>query len=161
MILRAAVEPVRQWRFCHPRMARPDVIRHGVEEKFHVLLAQCRGQFFVIGKPAEMRINGVQIRRAVAVIILLRSIFHNGREPQRGHAKFLEIRDMIANSAQIAAMPRTRFRAIVRAGKFCRFVICRIAVRETVRHDQVENIVGTQAVKSLRGWFAIRNRQFK
>src|SRR5579863_68017 len=52
VILRVAVEPIRQRRLGHPRMARPDVIGYRVEEKLHALFMQVGREVLVISKAA-------------------------------------------------------------------------------------------------------------
>ena len=68
---------------------------------------------------------------------------------------------MIANAAQIAAVPRARLGAVVRARRFRGLVIGRIAICESVRHDQVQNVVGIESMETLRGGLAIGHRQFE
>ena len=60
-----------------------------------------------------------------------------GVSHKRRDAEIFQIRKMIANPAQIAAVIGARLRAIVRTRRFRRLVICRIAIRKSVRHDQV------------------------
>ena len=108
-----------------------------------------------------MGIHGVQIHCSVTVIILRRAVLHHRREPQRGYAKFLQIRQMILDSAQVAAMVRARFRSIVRAGCFRRLVVRRIPIRKTVRHDQVNHIIRRQTLKFAERWHARCQRQLE
>src|SRR5215470_2806540 len=114
MFLRSAVEPVGERRLCHPGMARADVIGKGVKENFHFALVSGGDEFFVIVERAEMRIDGIEIHRAVTVVILCGAIFYDGREPESGNAEILEIFQMIANAPEVAAVPSARFRTIVR-----------------------------------------------
>ena len=54
---------------------------------------------------AEVRVNGIQVDCAIAVVILLRAVFYNRREPQRGYAEILKVGKMVADTAQISAVP--------------------------------------------------------
>ena len=68
---------------------------------------------------------------------------------------------MLAYAAQIAAVIRARFRAIVRARRAFGFVVGGIAVRETIRHDQINHIIGRDALEAVNRLGARRNRQLK
>src|SRR5260221_5550277 len=113
MILRGAVKPIRQRRLGHPWMLWTDVVGHRIEEKLHALMVQLGSQILIIGETAEMRVDRVKIHGTVTVVILFAAIFYYGREPKPIHAQVCEIRNVIADTAQIAAMPGARLAAIV------------------------------------------------
>ena len=56
-------------------MIRASVIGHGVEENFYSVTVSVGDQFLIILQAAKMRIDGVQIDGAIAVIILRGAIF--------------------------------------------------------------------------------------
>ena len=88
-----------------------------------------------------MGIDGVEVYGAIAMIVLRGAIFDDGREPHGGNAEIFQVGEMILHAAQIAAMPRARLGAVVRAGKFRGFIVGGIAVGEAVRHDEIKDVV--------------------
>ncbi len=161
MILRGAVEPIRHRRILYPGIERPDVIWDHVEKYFHVLLVSGVYELLIFVQRSEVRVDGVQIRGAIAVIILRCAILDDGSEPQSCHAQILQVRKMVLDSAQIAAVIRAWLRAVVRVGKFGRFIVGGIAVGEAVGHDQVDHVVGREALISAGDGLARGNRKIK
>src|SRR5579883_617274 len=161
MIRARTVEPIGERRMIHPRMQRSNMIRDGIEENLDVLLVSRSDEVLIVREGAEMGVHIIEIHGAVAVIILGSAVLHDGREPERGYAEILEITEVFANAAEVAAVIRARLGTVIRAGCCERFVIRRIAVRKAVRHDQVENVAGREALKSAGGWLAGGQRKFK
>ena len=54
---------------------------------------------------------------------------------------------MVLDSVQIAAMVRARLRTVMRAGRFRWLVIGWVAVREAVRHNQVNHVIRRKPLK--------------
>lgn len=153
-MLGGPVEPVGRWRIFHPGIQRADMVGDHVEEDLHVLLVRGVDQLLVVRKGAEMRIDGVKIDGAVAVIARGRSIFDDGREPKRGDAEILQIREMRLDATQITAMIGTWIAAIVRVREFLWLVVGRITVGETVGHDEVQDVVERKTLIAAENLFA-------
>src|SRR5258706_4068314 len=139
MLLRCAMEPVRQRRSRNARMARANVIGDRVEENLHVPLMRSGYEILVVIESSQMRIDGIKIHRAVSVVIVGGSVFHDRCQPKRRDTKILQIVQMVPDAAEIASVPCAWFCAIVGAGKFSRLVVCGVTIGEAVRHDEVKN----------------------
>src|SRR5882724_2762294 len=161
MLLRCAMEPVGQGRSRNPGMARANVIRDRVEENLHVPLMRSGYEIFVVIESSQMRIDGIKIHRAVSVVIVGGSVFHDRCQPKRRDAKILQIVQMVPDAAEIASVPCAWLCAIVGTGKFSRLVAGGITIGEAVRHDEVKNIVGCNAVKASYRRSARRNGKFE
>src|SRR5262249_43395073 len=95
-----------------------------------------------------MRVDRIEIDSTVTVIILSGAVLHDGSQPECRDAEVLQIVEMVANATQIAAVPGTRFRAVVRAREFGRLIVRWIAVGKAVGHDEVEDIFLRKTVKA-------------
>src|SRR5256885_15140269 len=142
MLLRCAMEPVGQRRSRNPGMARANVIGDSVEENFHVPLMRSGYEIPVVVESSQMWIDGVKIYRAVSVVIVGGSVFHDRCQPKCCDAKILQIVQMVADAAEIASVPCAWFCTIVGTGKFSGFVVGGVTIGEAVRHDEVKNIAG-------------------
>ena len=80
-------------------MPRPHMVRHNIEQNFHLLLVRRRNQFLIIPQRPQVRIDRIQIHRPVTVVILRGPILHHRREPNRRHAEILQIRQVLAHPA--------------------------------------------------------------
>ena len=161
MIVGGSVEPIRRGRIGDPRMQGTDVIGDDIEKDFHVQFVRRSHQILIVLQSAEMGIDGIEIDGAVAVVILSGAIFDDRREPHSGDAEIFQVSEMILHAAQIAAVPRARFGAVMRAGKFRRFIVGGIAVGETVGHDEIEDVVEGQSLISGEDLFSRGERQFE
>src|ERR1022692_3187349 len=65
-----------------------------------------------------------------------------------GHAEILEIGQVIDDALEVAAMVVTRLLPVEQTARHGRVVIGGIAVSESVRHDQVDDVVGREALKA-------------
>src|SRR5262249_30209943 len=68
---------------------------------------------------------------------------------------------MIADSAQVATVISPRLGPIVRAGSVGWLVVGWIAIRETVRHDQVHHVARSQPLKAADRRLASRQRELE
>src|SRR5882724_8903737 len=161
MLLRCAMEPVRQRRSRNPRMARANVIGDRVEENLHVPLMRSGYEILVVIESSQMRIDGIKIHRAVSVVIVGGSVFHDRCQPKRRDTKILQIVQMVADAAEIASVPCAWFCAIVGTGEFSRLVVCGVTIGEAIRHDEVKNIVSCEAVKATSGRSACGKGKFE
>src|SRR5229473_4531561 len=148
MLLWCAMQPVGQRRSRNPRVARANVIGNRVEENLHVPLMRSGHEISVVIKSSQMRIDGIKIYRAVSVVIVGGSVFHDRCQPKCCDAKILQIVQMVPDATEIASVPCAWFCAIVGTGKFSRLVVCGVTIGEAIRHDEVENIVGCEAMKA-------------
>ena len=108
-MLQRAVKPIGQRRIRNPEMFRSDVIRHNVKKNLHPLLVRGCDEFHIILQRSQMCIDGIEVHGAVSVVVLCGSIFHDRCEPERGHAKILQIGQVILNPAEVAAVVRAWF----------------------------------------------------
>src|SRR5947209_10993818 len=68
---------------------------------------------------------------------------------------------MVLDSVQIAAMVRARLRTVMRAGRFRWLVIGWVAVREAIRHNQVNHVLRRKPLKLPQRGGARGKRQFE
>ena len=96
---------------------------------------------------AEARIDAVIVTAGIAVIGLARLVVQQQRGvPDRCGAQVGDIVQMVHDAfdvASVAACEALTVHLVVRVG---RIVIGRIAVGETVRHDQVDQVGGSEAL---------------
>src|SRR5216684_3400159 len=137
------------------------VIRNGVKKNLHSLFVRSGDEVLIILQRAEMWINGVEVHGAVTVIVLRSSILHDGCEPERGHPKLLQIRQMTLNPSQVASMVCAGFRTIVGTRRFGRLIIRGIAVGEAVRHDEIQHVILRQPLKLSQRRSTGSERQFE
>ena len=102
---------------------------------------------------AKAIFDRVVIDRVIAVIVSIRApgliatihavpVVVPRRQPQCSDAELFEIRQMVDDAAQVAAMKRAWIVAIVCLRRcVSRRVVRRIAVGKTIDHDQVDNVV--------------------
>src|SRR5207253_9582394 len=95
------------------------MVQHLVEENLDAVGMSGSDQFLKFLEAAEVFVYSVVVHRAVAMIVLRRSVVVviDGVQPERGHAEFAQIRQVGANPAQVSPVVRARFAAIVRAGR--------------------------------------------
>ena len=160
VLLLRAVVPRRRRRVRHPRVVRPAVVRdlvldhpdaRGVGPVDH--LAQRR-------EIAEVLLDAVEVDGPVAVVVGDRlpvvglavvqvvDVVVPGVEPQRGDAELLQVRQLLDDPAQVAAVVVPRLRAVEEALRAGGVVVRRIAVREAVGHDQVDDVVRREALEA-------------
>jgi len=161
MFLRSAVKPVRQRRIFDPRMMRAHMIGNGVEENLDALLVGSGDEVLIIGERAEMRIHGVEVHGAITVIILRGAILNDRGEPEGGDAEILEIGQMLADAAEIAAVIGAGIRAVVSAGSAGRRIVREITIGEAVRHDEIKSIRRRETLITASDGLARSERQFK
>src|SRR2546430_4439670 len=161
MLLRCAMEPVGQRRSRNPRVTRANVIGDRVEKNLHAPFVRSGDEIFVVVESSQMWIDGIEIYRAVSVVIVGGSVFHDRRQPERRDAKILQIVQMVPDAAEIASVPCAWFCAIVGTGKFSGLVAGGVTIAEAVRHDEVKNIVSCKAVKASCRRSARRNGKFE
>ena len=77
-------------------------------------------------------------------------VLKNGSEPKSRDAKLLEIVEMLAYALKVAAMSERRLRAIAQlVAHAFHHVVFRIAVGETVGHEQIEHVGIGEALTCL------------
>jgi len=115
-----AVEPGGRGRILNPRMIRTGVIGHLVLNHLEALAVRGVHQFAELGESAEVLFDAVEIHRAVAVIVgdalvvvslaLVQAVdvVVYRVDPDGGGAEILEIRQVIDDALEVAAMVVTR-----------------------------------------------------
>jgi hypothetical protein len=155
-----AVKPVRQRRILHPRVIRPRVIRHLILNHFDPLAVRGIHQLAELRQRPKVLLDAIVVDRAVAVIIrdglavgsfalvqMVDVVIHRV-EPDGRHAQVLQIRQVIDNALEITAVIIARLLPVPHAARYGWIVIGGIAVREAIRHDQVNNVVRREALKA-------------
>ena len=125
------------------------MVRHHVQQDFQAELMSRRDQFLIILHRAEVVFDGVLVNRAIAVIVGGGVVVViQRRKPQRGHPEVLQVRQMLLDALQIAAMIGLRTSAVIGSRRRAfGLIVAGIAVGEAIRHDQVNNIVARDSLK--------------
>ena len=107
-----------------------------------------------------MLLDAVEVDGAVAVVVGDRlavvglalvqviDVVVPGVEPKRRDAEVLQVRQAVDDPAQVAAVVVARLRAVEQASRHGRVVVRRVAVREAVGHDEVDDVVGREALEA-------------
>ena len=166
-----AVKPVSERRIGDPGMSRANMIRHLVLNYLQTQRVSFLDQLTQRLHIAKAIFDRVIIDRVVAVIVSAWTpgtiavvhavpIVVPGIQPERSHAKVLEIAELIDNAAQIAAMKGARILSIVGGGRrIGRRIVRWVAVGKTIRHDQIDDIAGRDSLKMRSGGERRRNRK--
>ena len=131
-------------------MARPDVVRHEIQNDLHPFAVCGDDQMLQIGQRSKVLFDSVFIHGAIAVVVLLGRVVvvHDRRQPDCGHTEVFQVVEVIADAAQVAAMISARFCAVVVIRRFRRMIVRGVAIRKSIRHNQIQNIIGTQSLKT-------------
>ena len=121
------------------------VVPDHVEDKLHVATMKLSGQLSKLFIAPEARLDPRQVLNPVAVecpplVDLVRAHFEDGGEPESGHPQLGQVVQFGADPRQIAAVER------VRIGSLDRAVVGRIAVEESIHHDEVDQLSGITGV---------------
>ena len=158
-----AVEPGRRRRILDPGVIRAGVVRHLVLNHLDAERVGAVHQLAEIVERSEVLLDGVEIDRAVAVVIGDRlvvvllalvqmvDVVVDRREPDGGHAEIFQIGEVLDDPAEIAAVIVAGLRAIVHAARDGRVVVGRVAVGEAVGHQEVDHVVGREALEAAGG----------
>src|SRR3984885_5159789 len=110
VIFSSAVEPVGKRRIFYPWVGRTYMVWNCIENDLHASLMQGGGETLIVSQCAEMRINGIHIGRAIAVIGLWRwDVLVNGCRPYSGDAQRLQIVEVLLDAFEVTAMPAANF----------------------------------------------------
>ena len=96
----------------------------------------------------DLSFGSVRFVRILFALVEVIDVVVPRRQPNRRHPEFFQIRKMVDDSLKIAAVVVTWFRAIEKAFRLGRVVVCRIAIAEPIRHDQIDDIVGGKTLES-------------
>ena len=125
--LRASVEPGRGRGIRHPRVIGAGVVRHLVLDHLQSEAVRRVHQLPVLGEVAEVLVHGVEVHRAVTVVVgdggavvalALVEVVHvvvDGRGPDRGDAEVLQVGQAVDDPLQVATVVVARLRAVVEA----------------------------------------------
>ena len=169
VILFRAVEPVRHRRVGHPRMIRPGVVGYLILNHLESQAMRVLNQGAILRQHSQMLVDAVEIDGSVAVVIgnglvvvflalvqVVRVVVDR-REPDGGDAEVFQIGKLLPNPREIAAVIIAGLAAVVQAARNGWIVVRRIAVGKPVRHDQVNHVVGREAVLAVCE--RLRNRE--
>ena len=163
MVGARAVEPVVERRVGGPRVLRPDVVGDLILYHLHAERVGLFDQLAQGRHVAEAVFDGVVIDGVVAVVVGVRAprvlaaveavpVVVPRRRPDGGDAEVFEVGQAVDDAAQVAAVPRARVAAVVGLGRRVRGRVARgVAVAEPVGHDEVDHVVGRDALKIFTG----------
>ncbi|XBH10338.1 hypothetical protein P4G45_01040 [Edaphobacter paludis] len=125
----------------------PDVIGNQVDDQLHATGMQRGGEMPVLFQSAEVMIYIVQIDRRVAVVRLRhQSVVVDRRGPESRDTELLQIIEMLLDAGEVAPVPSATGGAVV-----SRLIVSQVAVGETVRHYQIDDVFRRKASMSCRG----------
>ncbi len=136
------------------------VVRHLILDHLQAEAVRRFHQLAVLGEVAEVLVHGVEVHRAVTVVVgdggavvalALVEVIHvvvDGRGPDRGDAEVLQVGQAVDDPLQVATVVVARPAAVVEAAGARGVVVGGIPVREPVRHDQVHHVVGRESLES-------------
>ena len=150
MVLWRAVKPRRCRRIVGPGMMRAGVIDDVIDQHFHAKLMGVGDQRLVFLHRSHVVVERIEVDCVIAVVVGV-SVLPDRSEPQRGYAEVVQIVQVLANAAQIAAVICVRLIAVVHAGRAGRLVVRWIAIGEAVGHDQVDDVVAGETFEAAAG----------
>ena len=112
MMRRRAVKPRRRRWIVGPGMVRAGVIDDVIDEHLHAQPVSVGHQRLVFRHGSHVVVEGVEVDDVVAVVVGV-GVLPDRSEPQRVHAEIVEISQMLANAAQIAAVIRHGIAAVI------------------------------------------------
>ena len=142
------VEPVVVRNVRNPPVAAAGMIEYHVHHHLDIPGVGGFDHVAVLIVGAETRIDHVEIRDGVTVGGIAPVVLYRV-QPYSGNSKIVNIFKMILDALQVAAMVCSSVPAVDL--ELLPLVIGRIAVRETVRHDQVKDILGCESLGPLPG----------
>ena len=117
-----------------PRVASAEVIGDDVEHDLEALLVGPTDELLKRRQGPQMRIDRVRVKGPVAVIPAPH-LQGDRRDPYRGHAKTLDVVELVDHALQIAALP-----PVGPAGNAVQ-IVRRVTVAEPVCHHHVDRFV--------------------
>ena len=116
------------------------VVGDEVEHQLHVAGVELVGEFAQVGFGAEAGLDGVRVGDPVAVVrapgaMLVRAHREDGGQPQRLEAELVQVRDLLDDPPQVAAVEA------LRVGGIGVGVVAGVAVVEAVDHREVDGAV--------------------
>jgi len=127
-------------------MMRASVVRHKIDQHLHAEFVSVSNQILVVAHGSHVIVERVEVHHVIAVVIRI-GVLPDRRQPQRSNAKIVQVSEMLANAAQVAAMIGHGITAIVFACGLRRLVVAGIAIGKTVGHDQIDHIVAGKTFK--------------
>ncbi len=158
--LGGAAEPGGRGRVRDPGMVGPGVVGDLVLDDLQSLAVRRVHQLAQRRERAEVLLDAVEVDGAVAVVVgdrlsvvalLLVQVVHvvvPGIEPERGDAQVLQVGQALDDPLEVAAVVVAGARAVEEAPRGRRVVVAGIPVREAVGHDQVDHVVGREALEA-------------
>ena len=137
------IEPVAGRQIAHPPVAAAAVVEDHVHDDLHATGVGLVDEVDVFLHGAEARIDVIVVRDGIAVVsagvVLLDRV-----EPDGGHAQVIDIVEVVHDTLDVTAVAAAGA-AAVGAGTFDGVVV-RVAVCKTVRGDEVQDVIGGEAL---------------
>ncbi len=112
-------------------------------------------QRLIVRHGAEVIFDLVEVDSAVAVVVGSDvGLVVDRSEPERGYTKIFQVAKMIGNALEVATVVGL-WRVAIIGSRCCarRHVVGRIAIGEAVGHDEVNDVISRDALKSALLWF--------
>ena len=137
------IEPVAGRQVAHPPVAAAAVVEDHVHDDLHAAGVGLVNEVDVLLHGAEARIDVIVVRDGVAVVgagvVLLDRV-----EPDGRHAQVVDVVEMVHDTLDVTAVTAAGA-AAVGAGAFDGVVV-RVAICETVRGDEVQDVIGGETL---------------
>ncbi len=147
-------------------MIGPGVIGYLILNDFNSKAVSCIDELAQLREGSEVFFDAVEVNGAVSVIIGDRLLGSAGPvgillelvqvidvvvprcKPDGRDAEALQIRQMVDYALDVAAVIVAGLRSVIESPRGYRVVVGRIPVREAVRHDEVNHVIGVEALKA-------------
>ncbi len=141
------VYPVGHRHIFHPPVFRSAMVENHIHDQFYSLFPCLGSKFTVLFIGSVTGINFVKVSSGVTVIGSGRLvIFQQGIEPDRCKTHPGDVIQMIFKSLDISSMSSHWISPVGFLLHPCYFIIPRIAIGKTVRHDQVQYVAVVKAL---------------
>src|SRR5579871_309519 len=149
MVLAGAVKPPVRGRIGSPWVCWTDMVGNDVQHYLDPQLVRGIYKRAIGFERAQMLFHRIEVHRAIAVIVVSGkiAIIVDRGNPEDGYAEFLEIRQMLLDPHQVAAVIGARRSAVIRTGG--RKIVGWIAIGKAVGHDEIDRVIRTKTVITL------------
>src|SRR5579864_1107737 len=160
MFLYGSVEPGGRWGIGRPGMVGSGVVGDLVLNDLQAERVGGIDEPLKGGEVTEVLVDAIEVDGAVAVVIgdglavilftFVQVIYVvvDRSDPESRDAEILEVREMLQYPLKIASVIVTGLAPIVQTARDGRIVVGWIAIGKTVGHDEVDHIVGREALKA-------------
>ena len=121
------------------------MVEHDVEDDFHAARVRCVNQvleqhIFAVGVCLVAAIHLGEVACVVAVVVVARSVLHDGRNPDCGEAQCLDVVQTLNHALEVAAPLGVAFVARLHSIPAV-YVVARIAIVKTGGHEEIDTLV--------------------